>query len=686
VLGKIIGVFLGRPFENWSYERITHELGEINYYVHEKLGKRLIITDDDISGTFTFLRALPDYGNSRDITSQQIGQTWLNYIVENRSILWWGGLGKSTEHTAYLRLKSGITAPQSGSMATNGRVVAEQIGAQIFIDGCGLVAPGDPEFAAELARRFASVSHDSEAIYGAQVVAAMEAQAFVESDIGNLLDVGVSVIPKDSVIYRLINDLREWHSQESDWRKTREKIVANYGYDKYGGSCHMVPNHALIIHSLLYGEGNFQKSLMIVNTCGWDTDCNSGNIGCLLGVRGGLAALEAGPDWRSPLADRFYLPSADGGRGVTDALSEAYRITNIGRSLVGENEVAPKKGARFHFSMPGSLQGFQPEDSIESSGTVTIANSLDEAGEGRLAISYKGIAVGRVGRVATQTFPDPGAMSMKYQMQASPTLYPGQTVHAQLTADDTADAVTCRFYLRAYNEKDELRHFFGPSIQLEPSGTDTLIWHIDGDALGLHGFPIAEIGLEITSQQRAEGVIYMDYLTWDGEPDTVLSPHSYTSLRAWVNGVDKQLVKDNFYSLVQNTGRGLLIHGTREWTNYEVSAKIVARLVTSFGLAVRVQGMQRYYALLFSNHGKARLVKVLDGEHVLAETDFEWHVDISYDFVLQVKGTCIRAIINGDVLFDVTDVECVLGSGGLALVCEEGWIKVWDVVVRPLKL
>jgi len=29
VLGKIIGVYLGRPFEGWTYERITHELGEI---------------------------------------------------------------------------------------------------------------------------------------------------------------------------------------------------------------------------------------------------------------------------------------------------------------------------------------------------------------------------------------------------------------------------------------------------------------------------------------------------------------------------------------------------------------------------------------------------------------------------------------------------------------------------------
>ena len=57
VLGKIIGVYLGRPFEGWSYDRIMAKLGEIWYYVHEKLGVPLIVTDDDISfcgiiGTF----------------------------------------------------------------------------------------------------------------------------------------------------------------------------------------------------------------------------------------------------------------------------------------------------------------------------------------------------------------------------------------------------------------------------------------------------------------------------------------------------------------------------------------------------------------------------------------------------------------------------------------------------------
>src|SRR5574342_375271 len=82
VLGKIIGVYLGRPFEGWTYDRIMAELGEITAYVHERLGAPLIVTDDDIAGTFTFLRALPDHDYRPDLTPVQIGQTWLNYIIE----------------------------------------------------------------------------------------------------------------------------------------------------------------------------------------------------------------------------------------------------------------------------------------------------------------------------------------------------------------------------------------------------------------------------------------------------------------------------------------------------------------------------------------------------------------------------------------------------------------------------
>ena len=149
--------------------------------MHERLNCPLVVTDDDVAGTFTFIRALEDHGTRADLTAREIGETWLNYLVERRSILWWGGNGNSTEHTAWLNLKRGIAAPASGSAAVNGRAVAEQIGAQIFIDGWAIVAPGNPALAARLAEQAARVSHDGAAVDAAKLWAAMEAEAFISA-------------------------------------------------------------------------------------------------------------------------------------------------------------------------------------------------------------------------------------------------------------------------------------------------------------------------------------------------------------------------------------------------------------------------------------------------------------------------------------------------------------------------
>ena len=701
VLGKIIGVYLGRPFEGWSYERIMQELGEINYYVHEKRGVPLIVTDDDISGTFTFLRALPDYGNTLGLTPAQIGQTWMNYLIEKRTVLWWGGMGNSTEHTAYLRLKHGIQAPASGSMAVNGKVVAEQIGAQIFIDGWAMVAPGDPALAADLARRAASVSHDGEAIYGAQVIAAMESLAFVEPDLDKLLDVAVTFIPKDSVIYRMIGDIREWRTEIADWREAFSLLAANYGYDKYGGNCHMVPNHGLIVLSLLYGDDSFQKALMIVNTCGWDTDCNSGNVGCLMGIKNGLAGIDAGPDFRGPVADRLYLPTADGGRAITDAVTEAYHIINVGRALAGQAPVAPKRGVRFHFEMPGAVQGWMPEDSIESKGTVAVENVVRHCVKGSrsLALRYHGVATGRPARVATATFiPQEAAKMGGYGLIASPTLYPGQTVRACLSADgDNATPVLCRLYVQVYGQDDALFRTYGPDVVLEPGLAHEFVWQI-GDT---GGAPIAEIGVELSSGAqsgaqsgaRADGTVYLDYLTWDGAPNVTLTyPADGGTMwrRAWVNAVD------NFggsafepYRLVQDEGVGLVIQGTREWADYRVSADVTPHMVKSAGIAARVQGMRRYYALLLCRDAvdgstALSLVKALDGDTVLAEVDFDWTYGETYDLALEVVGVTIRAYLDGKLRFEVEDVDRPLAGGGVALVCEEGRTATRVVEIHPV--
>jgi ADP-ribosylglycohydrolase len=703
VLGKIIGVYLGRPFEGWTQQRILSELGEIWDYQHERLGVPLVVADDDISGTFTFLRALPDHGGTADLTAEQIGKSWLNYIVENRSILWWGGMGNSTEHTAFLRLKNGTPAPQSGAIATNGKTVAEQIGAQIFIDGWALVCPGNPGLAAELARKAGSVSHDGEAIYASQLLAAMEAQAFVEPGIDQLIETGLKYLPLDCLITRLVSDVRNWHRADNDWRVTRDRIGREYGYDKFPGNCHVIPNHAIIILSLLYSEDNFGRALMIANTSGWDTDCNSGNVGCLIGIKNGLAAID--PKLREPVADKLYLSTADGGRCITDAVRETYEICRIAHQLGQTQPIPiPKNGVRFHFSLAGSAQGFEVEQTEvmrethgarlvsacsrdrETTGQrngeadVEGANSTDNR---YLALDFNpSRQLPRI-RIATPTFIPPDSKEAShYCLMACPTLYPGNIVTGRLVAAaENSAKVRVTPFVTYYGDNDELTPRHGPELTLEPGSVRHFQWKIDE----LRGAPIAQFGLEVTSEAATAGRLYVDYIDWSGTPTTVFRRPPGDSkmwLRAWVNAFDHVGTRwTSPFHLSQNRGTGLFIQGSRDWQNYAVQSAIMSDPAKSFGLAARVQGLTRYYALLLGPNQVLRLIRNYDGIEVLAETAYNWNWSERYRFNLEVSGPEIVGSLNGTELIRYHDSGSALVDGGIALVCEEGLIMTDEVAI-----
>jgi ADP-ribosylglycohydrolase len=678
VLGKIIGVYLGRPVEGWRHEKIIELVGEVTYYVNDRddvalKNHRLVVPDDDITGTIAFARAMRDYPVT-DLDAVDVGNTWLNYIVPDRTVLWWGGRGMSTEHTAYLHLRDGMLPPHTGSAATNGTVVAEQVGAQIFVEGWALANPGDPERAADQAEMAASVSHDREALHAARVIAALVAQAFVEDDVDKLLDTAQSLIPADSLIRRVIDDVRTWHAGERDWRRAFARIDEKYGYHRYPGNCHVVPNHALVIHALLYGAGDFTRGLGILVSCGWDTDSNAGNLGCITGVRDGLAGIDAGPDWRGPVADRLYLPTADSGGAITDAAREALTIVGYGRALRGEPDEAPKSGARFHFTLPGSVQGFR----AEPTGSTRIENVVI-AGHRMLAVHYP---AGAEAGATTPTFLTPETLDIPpYGMAGSPTLYPGQQVRARVLAG--ADPVRARLVVRAYDGRDERREIAGPEVRLNAGEAADLQWQVPDTG----GHPVAEVGLAVAGENERPGVAYLDHLTWDGEPDVELTrPDDGGTMwrHAWVNAVDRFDARwPEPYRLIHDRGIGMLIQGTREWQNYEVAADITPRLAASAGLAARVQGLRRYYLLRLIDRSRIELVRVLDEETVLAQAPFEWDFYRTYRLSLTVVNNAVFGTVD-DVQLEAVDPDSPLAGGGVALVIDEGHMVTQSVRVRPL--
>ncbi len=662
VLGKIIGVYLGRPIEGWPHEHIEKEIGEVDHYLHEERGCQLVVPDDDITGTFTFLRAVVDSEYSPELTPAMIGDSWMNYIIEGRTILWWGGMGTSTEHTAYLRLKHGISAPLSGSIALNGKTVAEQIGAQIFIEGWGLIHPGDPESAADYARRAGSVSHDGEAVYAAQLIAAMTALAFVHEDVESLLDGALPLIPAESTIANMVGEIRTWRESGIEWRSAFQKLKRKYGYEQYGGGCHVVPNHGIVILALLFGGGDFSRSLMIANTCGWDTDCNSANVGSILGVMGGLAGIDAGYDWRGPVRDRIYLPTADGGRCVTDAVRETKAIVQTAFGLHDEPSENPHSNLRFTFDFPGSVQGFAGDG-------IRVSNT-----DRRLKLTL----TDSNGCVMTPTFPSAeDRRTGGYGLVACPTLSPGQTVRAQIRGATNSASVAIR--IGAFAGGDEPQILNSEWHHVEPAGVTAVEYCVPD----LGGYPISEVGLYVEGNVGDE--LELEWLTWDGVPHVHLgkTPEGVVWRDAWVNGVSEFGTWGGPFRLSQNEGTGLLIHGCREWQDLAVESEIQVCLVENAGIAVRVQGMQRYYALRVTREGEAQLIKSLGDVAVLARAPFAWEFDEKIRFHLQVSGNHLRGELNGATILEATDDE--LQDGAIAFVLTEGRIDAQQISIEPIE-
>jgi ADP-ribosylglycohydrolase len=684
VLGKVIGVYLGRPFEQWSRAAIEQKFGEIDYYVHEQAGVPLVVADDDISGTFTFLRALEDNDFDPNLTAEQIGETWLNYIIENRTVLWWGGISNSTEHTAFLKLKRGIKAPHSGSIESNGRTVAEQTGAQIFIDGWGLLHPNDPEAAADWAKRAGSVSHDGEAVYGAQVIAAMVAAAFAETDIVKLQDIALRQIPADCTIRRLIEDVREFVAKEPDWRNGFPLLDEKYGYGVYTSNCHIVPNHGLIQFALLHGKGNFQDSMRVVNTCGWDTDCNAANVGSILGVRGGLSTFDGQPDWRGPFADRVIIPTADGGGFATNTAQIADRISYMARRLRGGDATPP---ARFNLTMPGSFHGLMPDESFPSRNLVEV-----DRGTKAPRFIVKGLAPGLEAKVSMPSFITPAQRKHEgYGLLASPSIYPGQKISVVLSQESGGEGVQPFLFAKRYGPGDEVVETRSQAAVWDRQTTigNLRAFRLDWELTSPGSEPIFEVGIGWEGQcgQAIFNLVSMD---WTGVPTCEFKEPETRSemwLRQWVNGLS-ELRHWGGMDCTQNEGTGLAILGCREWENYRTSATMLVSASQQVGLAVHVQGMRRYYALVLER-GTVKLLKARDGLYVLAEAPFVWEFDEARELAVEVATVGgevkLKGVVDGQLLLTATDNQRPLLSGAIGIVVTEGRARVQRTEIKPLE-
>lgn len=687
VLGKVIGVYMGQPFEGCTKAELQLRFGRINRYVHEDFGAPLVVSDDDISGTLTFVRALEDTGLFEKTPVERFGDNWLNYLVENRSILWWGGMGVFAEHTAYLRLKQGLKAPASGSIGVNGATIPEQIGAQIFIDAFGLIAPGRPEVAVELARKSASVSHDGEALYGALVVAAMVSAAFEEKDMERLLDIGVGFVPKDSLVAQVHRAVRAWRKSDNNWEKTYERIKEKYGYEQFLGACHLVPNHALMVMAWSYAPDNFHLCQEIINTAGWDTDCNAANVGSVMGVKLGLSGINADYDFQSPTADRIILPTAEGTRHVTDCLNEALHIARIGRKIMGKEPfVWPKKGALHYFTMPGALHGYMAEETLfESRGTVRLSNADGAA----LRVELSGLSDCRVGRISTPVMYWNSKLRGGYPIMGAPRICSGQNVSVTGTCSKADNGVAMRLFLRyiANETKEATGMVYSKEISLAGGKPFSLTLA----APTVDGIAFTDFGMEFTGKNRSRADVLVDAVHLSGTPDFTMQSPFFTDANknpvGWINDMDgfsgqcfHHRTDVRFY--YKNQGRGHLATGTTEWKDYAFECDCTVMMSQFAGIFVRYQGLKRYVALVKTPEA-IKLVRVCYEEKVLAETPAVWNRPEDLHMLkLVCKGDTITAFCDGKKLCEANVPE--LTCGGAGMLVENGVVGIRQVRVMPV--
>lgn len=693
VLGKIIGVYLGRPVEGWTYEAIRDAFGEIYYYKNHKTGAPLIVPDDDISGTFAFFRSLEDHDFSPDLTAGQIGDTWLNYIIENETILWWGGLSRSTEHTAYLRLKQGIRAPKSGSMALNGRSMAEQIGSEIFIDAWAMANPGNPVRAAKMAREAAGVSHDGIAVDAAVYLAVMESLAFVEKDINKLLDEGLVYVTNPDFI-RLVGDLRRVCAGASDWREVRKWIADNHGYEKYPGNCPMVTNHLTLLMAFIMGGDDFNKACMIACTAGWDTDCNSGNVGCLNGIRLGLEGFKGSTDLRKAVADRLYVVTSDGGSCISDAVQETRKILNAACRL--ESEPLDLPGERMAFEYPGAVQGLVPYDGDAWEQVLWgIENTYEETGEYGCRIAYRGLGPGVHATVCVDVFVDlqpKGKEGTSYfDVLSSPSLYSGQEVNALITAPGKVNP-SFTFFIEYFNERDELARVWGSGLKLL-QGDNRLTWQVPD----VGGHAIYRLGMSLKHPgKRLDGSIVVRTLDWSNVPicyrmgksmelTPSLTPWTTTTswLKTFVSSADRFCPDyTTTFSVSHSAPNGVVTTGTQDWDDYLVKSTITFSQQDQAGLAARAKGHRRYYGGVLTR-GKAVIYRQCDEKRlIVAEAPIPFGIDETHVLEFSLNGPRLSLSVDGKEAVRGTD-HCYL-RGGAGFVVDSGAILADGFEIRRI--
>ncbi len=314
--GRACGCLLGKPVEGIRSNELIPLLKETgNYPMH----RYILSTDitDEVNSHYTFFLRGKAYADTVDgmpvdddtnyvvlaqkiiedcdktFDSEDVADAWLKYQSVHSYF--------TAERIAYVNFINCVEPPAS-AMYKN--VCREWIGAQIRGDYFGYINPGKPEKAAKMAFTDARISHVKNGVYGEMFVSAMIACAAVTDSIDDIILGGLAQIPETSRLYesvmKIYNDFKNGVSLDDCFN------YIHSAYDEHTdhGWCHTISNAMIVTAALLYGEGDFGKSICTAVGMAFDTDCNGATVGSILGMRGGIDCIDE--YWKKPVNGKIH--------------------------------------------------------------------------------------------------------------------------------------------------------------------------------------------------------------------------------------------------------------------------------------------------------------------------------------------------------------------------------------------
>jgi hypothetical protein len=278
--GQTIGVTFGGPYEFAFQGTFIGDYQPLKWY--NGYLKNTMISNpglyDDLYMDLTFVEVFEKYGLDAPVDS------FANAFAHASYMLW------HANQAARYNILNGIKAPASGYWMNNPH--ADCIDYQIESDFAGLMSPGMPNTASAISDKIGHIMNYGDGWYGGVYVGAMYALAFTSSDIQYIVTEALKTIPQESEFNQCITDVIGWQKKyPADWKQTWMEVQKKWANDIGCPDGVFSPfnidakvNAAYVVIGLLYGAGDFTRTLEIATRCGQDADCNPSTAGGVLGA------------------------------------------------------------------------------------------------------------------------------------------------------------------------------------------------------------------------------------------------------------------------------------------------------------------------------------------------------------------------------------------------------------------